>query len=73
MDLLFHLFMHSLVDSFFLKLFTTFYCQKQTFVVIEVFYFLFFKIYLLIFSDKVKLKKFIITKPLLYEMLKGFI
>ena len=23
------------------------------------------------FSDKVKLKKFIITKPLLYEMLKG--
>ena len=24
------------------------------------------------FSDKVKLKKFIITKPLLYEMLKGF-
>ena len=25
------------------------------------------------FSDKVKLKKFIITKPLLYEMLKGFI
>ena len=25
------------------------------------------------FSDKVKLKKFIISKPLLYEMLKGFI
>ena len=25
------------------------------------------------FSDKVKLKKFIITKPLLYEMLQGFI
>ena len=25
------------------------------------------------FSDKVKLKKFVITKPLLYEMLKGFI
>ena len=25
------------------------------------------------FSDKVKLKKLIITKPLLYEMLKGFI
>ena len=25
------------------------------------------------FSDKVKLKKFITTKPLLYEMLKGFI
>ena len=25
------------------------------------------------FSDEVKLKKFIITKPLLYEMLKGFI
>ena len=25
------------------------------------------------FSDKVKLKEFIITKPLLYEMLKGFI
>ena len=25
------------------------------------------------FSDKVKLKKFTITKPLLYEMLKGFI
>ena len=25
------------------------------------------------FSDKIKLKKFIITKPLLYEMLKGFI
>ena len=25
------------------------------------------------FSDKVKLKLFIITKPLLYEMLKGFI
>ena len=24
------------------------------------------------FSDKVKFKKFIITKPLLYEMLKGF-
>ena len=24
------------------------------------------------FSDKVKLKKFIITKPLLYEILKGF-
>ena len=24
-------------------------------------------------SDKVKLKEFIITKPLLYEMLKGFI
>ena len=24
------------------------------------------------FSAKVKLKKFIITKPLLYEMLKGF-
>ena len=24
------------------------------------------------FSDKVKLKKFIITKPLLHEMLKGF-
>ena len=23
------------------------------------------------FSDKVKLKEFIITKPLLYEMLKG--
>ena len=23
------------------------------------------------FSDKIKLKKFIITKPLLYEMLKG--
>ena len=23
------------------------------------------------FSDKVKLKKFIITKPLFYEMLKG--
>ena len=25
------------------------------------------------FSDKVKFKEFIITKPLLYEMLKGFI
>ena len=25
------------------------------------------------FSDEVKLKEFIITKPLLYEMLKGFI
>ena len=25
------------------------------------------------FSDKFKLKKFIITKPLLYERLKGFI
>ena len=25
------------------------------------------------FSDKAKLKKFIITKPLLYEMLKGLI
>ena len=25
------------------------------------------------FPDKVKLKKFIITQPLLYEMLKGFI
>ena len=25
------------------------------------------------FQDKVKLKEFIITKPLLYEMLKGFI
>ena len=25
------------------------------------------------FSDKVQLKEFIITKPLLYEMLKGFI
>ena len=25
------------------------------------------------FSDKVKLKEFLITKPLLYEMLKGFI
>ena len=25
------------------------------------------------FSDKVKLKEFIITKPLLYEMLKGFL
>ena len=25
------------------------------------------------FPDKVKLKDFIITKPLLYEMLKGFI
>ena len=25
------------------------------------------------FSDKVKLKEFIITNPLLYEMLKGFI
>ena len=25
------------------------------------------------FSDKVRLKKFIITKPLLYEMLKGLI
>ena len=25
------------------------------------------------FSDKVKLKEFIITKPLLYETLKGFI
>ena len=25
------------------------------------------------FPDKVKLKQFIITKPLLYEMLKGFI
>ena len=25
------------------------------------------------FSDKTKLKEFIITKPLLYEMLKGFI
>ena len=25
------------------------------------------------FSDKVKLKEFIITKPLLYEMLKEFI
>ena len=25
------------------------------------------------FSDEVKLKKFMITKPLLYEMLKGFI
>ena len=25
------------------------------------------------FSDKVELKEFIITKPLLYEMLKGFI
>ena len=24
------------------------------------------------FSDKVKLKEFFITKPLLYEMLKGF-
>ena len=24
------------------------------------------------FSDKVALKEFIITKPLLYEMLKGF-
>ena len=24
------------------------------------------------FSDKVQLKEFIITKPLLYEMLKGF-
>ena len=27
----------------------------------------------LCFPDKVKLKEFIITKPLLYEMLKGFI
>ena len=25
------------------------------------------------FPDKVKLKEFIITKPLLYEILKGFI
>ena len=25
------------------------------------------------FPDEVKLKEFIITKPLLYEMLKGFI
>ena len=25
------------------------------------------------FSDEVKLKEFIITKPFLYEMLKGFI
>ena len=25
------------------------------------------------FSDKVKLKEFIITKPLFYEMLKGFV
>ena len=25
------------------------------------------------FSDKVKLKEFTLTKPLLYEMLKGFI
>ena len=25
------------------------------------------------FPDKVKLEQFIITKPLLYEMLKGFI
>ena len=25
------------------------------------------------FSDKVKLKEFITTKPILYEMLKGFI
>ena len=25
------------------------------------------------FSDKVKFKEFLITKPLLYEMLKGFI
>ena len=25
------------------------------------------------FSDKVKFKEFFITKPLLYEMLKGFI
>ena len=25
------------------------------------------------FPDKVKLKEFIITKPLLYEVLKGFI
>ena len=25
------------------------------------------------FPDKVKLKEFLITKPLLYEMLKGFI
>ena len=25
------------------------------------------------FSDKVKFKEFIITQPLLYEMLKGFI
>ena len=25
------------------------------------------------FPDKAKLKEFIITKPLLYEMLKGFI
>ena len=25
------------------------------------------------FSDKVKLKEFIITKPLLYEMVKGLI
>ena len=25
------------------------------------------------FSDMVKVKEFIITKPLLYEMLKGFI
>ena len=25
------------------------------------------------FSDKVKFKEFILTKPLLYEMLKGFI
>ena len=25
------------------------------------------------FSDKVKLKELVITKPLLYEMLKGFI
>ena len=25
------------------------------------------------FPDKVKLKEFIITKPLLYEMIKGFI
>ena len=26
-----------------------------------------------IFSDKKKLKEFIVTKPLLYEILKGFI
>ena len=25
------------------------------------------------FSDKVKFKEFIITKPLFYEMLKGFV
>ena len=25
------------------------------------------------FSDEVKFKEFIVTKPLLYEMLKGFI